>query len=188
MTVEVVSESLLAKIPLFRNLNPTERRQLAEIIRVQQSPPGAMIIRQGEKSRHLWVVVEGKCEVVKHVEPRGETDGKKEGTEPVVLAVLEPYSQFGEMSFFHPAPHSADVRAATDVKLFCISYGDYKDLIDEGVWAAYKLAHNAVDSLAQRLRRMDDWIAELLAHKPANEDQSREWNAFREKLFNRWNL
>ena len=130
-----------------------------------------MIIRQGEKSRHLWVVAEGKCEVAKHVEIPVGADGKQVSAETVVLAVLEPFSQFGEMSFFHPAPHSADVRAASDVKLFCISYGDYKDLIDEGVWAAYKLAHNAVDSLAQRLRRMDDWIAELLAHKPASEDQ-----------------
>ena len=63
MPVETISESVLAKIPLFRNLNPTERRQLAEIIRVQQFAPGAVIIRQGEKSRHLWVVAEGKCEV-----------------------------------------------------------------------------------------------------------------------------
>ena len=48
MTAELVSETLLRDIPLFRNLNSTERRQLAEIIQVQQAAPGEVIIRQGE--------------------------------------------------------------------------------------------------------------------------------------------
>jgi CRP-like cAMP-binding protein len=186
MAAELVSETLLRDIPLFRNLNSTERRQLAEIIQVQQAAPGTVIIRQGEMSRHLWVVAEGKCEVIKHVDVAGANG--KPANEAVVLAVFEPFSQFGEMSFFHPAPHSADVRAKNEVKLLRISYGDYKDMIDEGIWAAYKLAHNAVDSLAQRLRRMDDWIAELMAHQPSGDGPSSEWSAFREKLFNRWNL
>ena len=186
MTAELVSETLLRDIPLFRNLNSTERRQLAETIQVQLASPGEVIIRQGEMSRHLWVVAEGKCEVVKHVAV-SETNGPPKD-EAVVLAVLEPFSQFGEMSFFHPAPHSADVRAKTAVKLLRISYGDYKDMIDEGISAAYKLAHNAIDSLAQRLRRMDDWIADLMAHQPSGDGPSSEWSAFREKLFNRWNL
>ena len=49
-------------------------------------------------------------------------------------------------------------------------------MIDEGIWAAYKVAHNAVDSLAQRLRRMDDWIAELMAHQPSGDGPSSEWS------------
>jgi CRP-like cAMP-binding protein len=124
--------------------------------------------------------------VVKHVEYSG-ADGKQ-NRESFVLAVLGPYDQFGEMSFFHPAPHSADIRAQTAVQLLRISYVDYKDLLDEGVTAAYKLSHNVVESLAQRLRRMDDWIAKLLAHQPSTAEHAREWSAFREKLYNSWNV
>ena len=79
----------------------------------------------------------------------------------MVLAELEPYSLFGEMSFFSPAPHSANVVAKTPVKLLSIARSDYDDLIRDGVSAAYKLAYNVVESVADRLRRMDEWIAEL---------------------------
>ncbi len=186
MKSDVVLDKLIAEIPLFRNLNATERRQLAEVTKIEPWTAGATIGCQGEKSRCLSIVIEGKCEVVKHIEQKS-TDGKLERNS-FVLAVLSPYDHFGEMSFFHPAPHSADVRAQSNVQLLRITYADYKDLLDEGVMAAYKLSHNVVEVLAQRLRRMDDWIAELLAHQPTNAEHTREWSAFREKLYNNWNL
>lgn len=186
MPAEVVLDKLMTEIPLFRGLNPTERRQLAEVTRLEPWAAGATIVRQGEQCRKLSVVIEGKCEVVKHIEQTAQ-DGKL-AHESFVLAMLGPNDQFGEMSFFYPAPHSADVRAQSAVQLLRITYTDYKDLLDEGVVAAYKLSHNVVEVLAQRLRRMDEWIAELLAHQPANADHTREWTAFREKLCNHWNL
>ena len=186
MATDVVLDKLITEIPLFRNLNATERRQLAEVMRLEPWAAGATILRQGEHCRKLSVVIEGKCEVVKNVD-QPASDGKL-NRESFVLAVLGPYDQFGEMSFFYPAAHSCDVRAQTAVQLLRITYTDYKDLLDEGVMAAYKLSHNVVESLAQRLRRMDDWIAELLAHQPASAEHTREWTAFREKLCNNWNL
>ena len=182
MIAETIPDKLMQDIPLFRLLNQTERRQLAEIIRIKVYKPGELILKQGKESRNLWVVVEGKCEVVRHV------DHKESDRETVVLATLEPFSQFGEMSFFHAAPHSADVRAQTRVKLLRIAHVDYQDLIDEGIYAAFKISHTAVETLAQRLRRMDEWVAELLAHKPDGDNHVSEWNTFREKLFDRWNL
>ena len=186
MKTDIVLDKLMADIPLFRNLNHTERRQLAEITRVEPWAAGTTIARQGEECRKLSVVIEGKVEVVKHIAQQAD-DGKAK-RESFVLAVLSPYDQFGEMSFFYPAPHSADVRAQNAVQLLRIAYTDYKDLLDEGVMAAYKLSHNVVEVLAQRLRRMDDWIAELMAHQPTSPEHTREWSSFREKLCNNWNL
>ncbi len=182
MVTESIPDKLLQDIPLFRTLNPTERRQLAEIIQTKVYKPGDVILQQGKECRNLWIVVEGKCEVVRHIVH------KESEKESVVLATIEPFNQFGEMSFFHPAPHSADVRAQTHVKLFRITHVDYQDMIDEGIWAAYKLAFATVETLAQRLRRMDEWVGQLLAAQPNGDVPVREWNAFREKLFNRWNL
>ena len=51
MTTEVVLDKLLAEIPLFHNLNETERRQLAEITSSSPAPPARSIVRQGEESR-----------------------------------------------------------------------------------------------------------------------------------------
>jgi len=182
----------LVKIPLFHGFNDTECRQVAEIAQTKEFAPGEVIIRQGQRSQELWVLLEGKCDVIKITgedKPRGEA---------VLLAVLEPYSHFGEMSFFHSAPHSASVRAQTPVKLLKIIRGDYEELIQEGCRAAYKLAYNTVQCLAERLRKMDEWVADLLAKAsesgPANHlpeaasHQMQEWSDFREKMLSSWNI
>jgi CRP/FNR family transcriptional regulator, cyclic AMP receptor protein len=179
MIEQVPTAQILTNIPLLRNFNETERRQMADIAVIKHFAPGEVVVRQGEDSQVLWVVLEGKCEVVKYWD--------HQATESIVLAILEPYSHFGEMSFFSPAPHSASVRAQTEVTALGIDRRDYDDLLRQGIWAAYKLAYNTVESLADRLRRMDEWVAELAAHSP-NSERVPEWSSFRDKLFNGWNL
>lgn len=171
---------VLRSIPLFHGLNETECRQIAEVIQMHSFAAGDFVIRQDENSRNLWVMLDGTCEVAKRLSP---TDADSEA---ILLATLEPYQHFGEMSFFRPAPHSADVRAKTSVKVLRISHVDYQDLIAEGVWAAYKLAYNVVQGLAERMRRMDDWVTDLMYRQKEAASQP-EWSEFREKLFSGWN-
>ena len=186
MSQDSLSADVLRKIPLFDHMNDSERRQLAEAATIKQCQAGEEILRQGNKSQNLWIVLEGQCEVYKE-----STAG--DGCGPVMLAVLEPYSSFGEMTFFHPDTHSASVRAKTPVKLMKMERLDYDELVQDGASAAYKLACNAVDCLAERLRRMDDWVAELKCNVPtatasAVNERVPEWTAFRDKLFTGWNL
>ena len=179
-----LSLDTLRRIPLLRNLNESEFRQIAEVIRLRDFAAGDYVIRQGDQSRDLWIVLEGECEVVRRLKP-GESDSVT--GDSLVLAVLQPSSHFGEMSFFHPAPHSADVRARGPLKLIQITHADYHDMIEEGMWAAFKLAYNVVQELAERLRRMDEWVAEL-ANNPSAAANVPEWSRFRNKLFNGWTL
>src|SRR5262245_47161633 len=109
MATPVLSKTL-HHIPAFRHLNESECRQLAEIAKDRTFEPGQKVLEQGTTSQHLWIVLEGKCQVM-----------RKSATDELELANLEPYSLFGEMSFFSPAPHSATVVAKTPVKLLCIA-------------------------------------------------------------------
>lgn len=177
----------LRQIPSFRNFNESECHQMAEVAQQRTFALGEKVIEQGKRSQYLWILLEGQCEVAK--------DSLRDG--PVVLAALEPYNLFGEMSFFSPAPHSANVVAKTPVKLLSISRPDYDDMLHDGVAAAYKLAYNIVESVVTRLRRMDEWIAEVWdqvepphAAKPKEKENEKlpEWRQFRNKLFNGWNL
>lgn len=173
------SEPALEKIPAFRGLNAGECHQLLEISREKTFQPGEKVLVQGKSSQHLWIVMEGQCQVVREL-PDGAA---------VVLAELAPQQLFGEMSFFSPAPHSANVVAKTAVKLLSIARADYDDLIRDSVPAAYKLAYNIVEGVAAKLRRMDERTAELAGHdKEADRDRQAEWNRFRAKLFDGWNL
>lgn len=173
----------LKSIPLLHGFNATDFSQIRDVMEQVGFDPGRLILEQGGTSRGLWILLEGTCEVSRRVDP-SRSDPKR-----VVLAMLEPPGHFGDMSFFSPSPHSADVKAVTAVKLLRIRHADYKELIGEGVQAAYKLAYNVTEALVRRLRRMDDWVAELAVSTPAHEQAHRpEWQSFREKLFDRWNL
>jgi CRP/FNR family cyclic AMP-dependent transcriptional regulator len=174
-----LSLEVLEQIPLFQHLNSAERQHIAQAAETAQYKPGEEILQQGGQCQNLWVVLEGECEVVKHTE-----DGE---SREVVLATLGPYENFGEMSFFHAAPHSAAVRARTPLRVLKLSRDAYLKLIDHGVGAAFKLAYNTVNSLATRLRRANEWVARLITEN-AKKDQVAEWSGFREKLFKEWNL
>ena len=173
-------ESFL-KAPIFRGLNEAECRQLAAIATVEEFSPGKTILRQGKSSQNLWVVLEGICEVVKHNGHGADAE------EAIVLAVLEPYNQFGEMSFLKPAPHSASVRAKTAVRLLRIKRSHFDKLVQDKVWGSCKVTQNIVESLSERLRRMDEWVAELLAEEPPKRNVP-EWHRFRDRLFDGWKL
>ena len=180
---EMPDHEVLRAIPLFKDFNATDFSQVLDVADRVAFEPGRLILEQGASSRDLWLLLGGSCEVSRRTDP-AKADSRR-----VVLAVLEPPGHFGDMSFFSPSPHSADVRAVTAVDLLRITHADYRDLIAEGVQAAYKLAYNVTESMVRRLRRMDDWVAELAVSTASHEEAQRpEWQSFREKLFDRWNL
>lgn len=183
MNPEKVSPEVLRDMPLFSGFNDTDLSQISDIGRLVEFQPERLILEQGATSRDLWILLEGRCEVARRVDAQ-DPDAKR-----VTLAHLEPPAHFGDMSFFSPSPHSADVRSQTAVRLLRIKHADYSDLIHDGVQAAYKLAFNVTEALVRRLRRMDDWVAELAAtdHEPSDPPRP-EWQSFREKLFDRWTV
>jgi CRP/FNR family transcriptional regulator, cyclic AMP receptor protein len=169
----------IKQIPLFRTFSEEECRHLEEIAARRVFHPGETVLQQGALSQEMWVLLEGKCEVVKQVDVGQQRE--------IVLATLEPYSNFGEMSFFHSAPHSASVRAQTHVELLCITRAEFDRLIACDSKVACKLAINTVHSLAERMRRMDEWVAELITKQPA-EPSVPEMARLRAKLFDSWQL
>lgn len=176
MSEFVLSRELLYRIPLFDRLNETERKQLAHAAQVLDFVAGEQIVDEGGDSQKLWIVLEGQVRVVKRV--RGGVPDKQ----PIELAVLGPCQHFGEMSFFHRSPHSAAVVALTDVRLMCLSRAEFDELIEEGACAPFKLAYNALSSVAERLRRMDEWVSELV-ERDGSDKQVAEWESLRRKLF-----
>jgi CRP/FNR family cyclic AMP-dependent transcriptional regulator len=180
MTAELISSDVFKEIPIFRGFSADEWEKLLQIAAVSEFAPGEVILAQGQRSQRLWVLLEGACEVF-------HTLAEQNSSEPCMLATLEPFANFGEMSFFHPAPHSASVRAKTAVKLLSIDRSKYDALCQQESSAACKLALNAVDSLAGRLRRMDEWVDELIHRGPPNQ-RIPEWNRLRATLFDGWKL
>ena len=157
---------------IFDSLTPAQRTQLLRLMEPRSFEPGVAILEEGQQTRGLWVITEGRCEVVKSG-PHGTVQ---------TIAELSPGSVFGEMSFFQTAPHSATVRGVTRVETLHLSAENYARLEETALAAAHRLSHAVAVILAERLRRMDEWTTRLLDQAAPSKHE--EWSDFRAKLYN----
>ena len=110
---------------------------------IQQSVSAvALIIHEGQTTGHLYVLIEGRLEVVK-----GDT---------VVAVITEPGAVLGEMSVLLDQPHTATVRAASDSTVYEI--GDAASFLREQPAVALLIAR----LLAQRLNVATTYLADIM--------------------------
>jgi CRP/FNR family cyclic AMP-dependent transcriptional regulator len=103
---------------------------------------GALVIREGETTGHLYVLIEGRLEVVK-----GDT---------IVAVITEPGAVLGEMSVLLDQPHTATVRAASGSTVYEIS--DAATFLREQPAVALLVAR----LLAQRLNVATTYLADIM--------------------------
>lgn len=165
--------------PLFAGMNLDERQQVLMLLEQENYPAGTEILREGESTQHLSIIVSGQCEVFILRHDKSENQ----------LAVLDAGAVFGEMSFFHQAPHSATVRTMTPVHVMRLSRNKFDRLQEVCPSASCKIAANTAGVIANRLRRMDEWVRDFveLEHSHAQE-RKEEWQEFRAKLFSGWHF
>ncbi len=106
-------------------------------------PASAVLIREGETTGDLYILVEGELEVLK-----GDT---------VVAVITEPGSILGEMSVLLNQPHTATVRVSTGSTVYQIDDG--AGFMREKPAVALLVA----TLLAQRLNAATTYLADIKA-------------------------
>jgi len=102
---------------------------------------GTPVIHEGDTTGHLYVLIEGRLEVLK-----GDT---------VVASIAEPGAVLGEMSILLDQPHTATVRAASDSTIY--EFSDAASLLREQPVLALLIAR----MLAQRLNVATTYLADI---------------------------
>ena len=102
---------------------------------------GTEVLHEGGRTGHLYVLIEGRLEVVK-----GDT---------VVATLAEPGAVLGEMSVLLDQPHTATVRAAQDSAIYEID--DAAAFLRQQPGVALIIAR----MLAQRLNVANTYLADL---------------------------
>ena len=169
---EPASVRLLKTCALFEAMTPEELDVVFRAMRSESFDAGSDILTEGLTYQGLWVLASGRCEVVKGA------PGKRGNR----LAVLEAGAVFGEMSFLEAAPHSASVRAMTDVDTMRLMRENFEQLRVDCPSAADKITRSLILVLSARLRRMDEWTCGLV-EKSDNDRHHDEWQQFRAKLY-----
>ena len=102
---------------------------------------GAEVIHEGGRTGHLYVLIEGRLEVIKG--------------DAVVASIGEPGAVLGEMSVLLDTPHTATVRAAADSTIYEID--DAAAFLRQQPAVAILIAK----MLAQRLNVANTYLADL---------------------------
>jgi len=102
---------------------------------------GAEVLHEGGRSGHLYVLIEGRLEVIKG--------------DAIVATITEPGAVLGEMSVLLDAPHTATVRAAENSVIYEID--DAAAFLRERPAVAILIAR----MLAQRLNVANTYLADL---------------------------
>jgi small-conductance mechanosensitive channel len=131
----------LRTVDMFRGLGPDELNALAE--RLQPAPylKGDVLVRQGAEARRLYIVVEGRADVVVASE-RGER---------AKVAELGPGDFFGEMGLMTGEPRTATVVATTAMQCYRLD----KDAFRELLVARTDVAEQISEVLAKRRAELD---------------------------------
>jgi len=174
--MNMISHELTA-LQIFSGLDDEDARRICDDLQTSHFKTGQAILNEGESVQVLWIILEGKCVVSRACSVNDER----------ILALLNSGDVFGEMSFVRTAPHSASIKAVTDVTACCYRREDFLQLLKDRPEAAWRVTSNIAAVLAERLRRMDTWVCELV-EGPKGSDHRDEWQNFRSAVYTNWNF
>jgi flavin-dependent dehydrogenase len=109
---------------------------------------GEKIIREGEDGCCMFVIQEGRVEVVTN-----------KSNHEVQLAILEAGDSFGEMALFEHEVRSATVRAVGKARVLTVDKKAFLSNVQQDPSLAFRI----VQSMSRRLRKMNDEMTRLKA-------------------------
>jgi CRP-like cAMP-binding protein len=142
---------ILATHPIFGGLGTEELERLLELGEVRELPRGELVFREGEPGRELFIVLEGRVEVV----ARLDTDQQR------TLATLGAGDCFGEMSLIDIQRRSASVIATEASRFLVLSTRAFRDLQTWRLESYTLIVLNIAREISRRLRKADARIVEL---------------------------
>lgn len=113
---------LLSRCDLLRHLPPEGIEAILPCLRTRRLEPGAVLFRAGDPGDALYIVVEGRVEVV-------AAPDADEANASQPIATLGPGEAFGEMALLTGDVRTATIRAATATELIEIGKDDFDHLM-----------------------------------------------------------
>jgi CRP-like cAMP-binding protein len=147
-------EHALEHLDLLTGFTKEEREVLAARLTRRPYPRGAIVFREGDKSRELFIIARGSASVKLQLAGR-ERERR--------LATFAAGTVFGELALLDARPRSASVEADEDLVCYVLSEASFADLVREHHTVAIKVLASLARELSARLRRANQTIYELEA-------------------------
>lgn len=108
------------------------------------------VVKQGEKDRSMYFIVQGKCKIQR---------------ENLEIGVLSQGDHFGELALIIGKPRAASIVAMTDIIVAKLTYEIYEKMCDESPALAVKLMQLLTKALGKELVEMTDSVELLLLQR-----------------------
>ena len=136
-------EEMVASVPLFREMEPTDLDALAPILTQSSFADGETLISAGTLEPSMYIISSGEVEIWHQPDNQPK----------MVLALVSAGSTIGEMALFEDAPRSANVTATKPVVSLVITRSALSRLAKMHAGVAVKLNRAMLELLCKRLRR-----------------------------------
>jgi CRP-like cAMP-binding protein len=141
-------------IGLFGGLSDEILRSFVGSLEVNELPSGAVVFREGESGRELYVILDGEVEVLRKSKRGHETR----------VAILGPGDWFGEMSVLDVLPRSASTRVLAPTHLLRLTAHDLDALYRRDMRSYALVVLNIARELSRRLRVADGLLADVVTN------------------------
>ncbi len=149
----VVTWAMVARVPLFTGLGPSDVAEIMQILNSQMADPGEVVVRRGEPATCMYFVASGEVEVEIPEEPVRLGEGQF----------------FGEAAVLGRAERTANVRATTKTKLLVLEADDLRILMSRQPEIARRVKQEAYRRVAaERIGPHGDLITEELQQRAAD--------------------
>ena len=139
---------MLAKVPLFSDLEPEIIGRLAQAAHVHHYDHREMLVHEGESGHSLFVLDRGRVSVTKA--------SAGPGSSAVEIAQLGPGDFFGEMSLLTGAPRSATVSAEGGCEVLVVDQDALAPILQADPELVAKLGQALTDRAAQASAKLED--------------------------------
>ncbi|GAA4284619.1 Crp/Fnr family transcriptional regulator [Brevibacterium daeguense] len=143
MDIEVVRNATL-----FAGLDNEATSALVKFMKPRSLRRGTVLFTEGDPGDELYIVSSGKLKI-----GRESPDGREN-----LLSVIGPGEIIGELTLFDPGARSTTVTAVSQTELLSLKHEDLMSWLRERPQAAM----NLLKALAQRLRRTNDIVGDLV--------------------------
>lgn len=176
---DAVPLELLQRFEIFDGLEQSELRRLSTAVERTTFEPGERLIVEGETTRRLYAVLEGRVEVLK-----ADDSGERRR-----LAVLEGETVLGEHGFVLAEPRTATIRALDTVDTLDLEGRAFDELDEEHGEIARQIEYNILRMLAHRQTEINRELLVLL-DETARESTYHcdETNDLGDQLMRRWTV
>lgn len=147
MTSLALNPTILKTVPLFAQFSDHQLAALFPAIQHRSYPRHSFLMRAGEKTDALYILLSGRAKVV-----IDDGDGRE-----VTLHIIGPSEFFGEMSLIDDKPRSANVEAIEQCEALYISKAAFMDVLKGNFDVAMLMLRGVI----AKLREADRKIASL---------------------------